>query len=41
MFESPELRKSYLLFLVDLSELEEGKAVGRCILKNADDLSAV
>ncbi len=41
MFESHELRESYLLFLIDLSELEEGKAIGRCILKNGDDLCAV
>ena len=33
--------ETHLLFLIDLSELEEGKAIGRWILKNADDLSAV
>lgn len=41
MFENNELRQGNLLFLIDLSELEEGKATGRCILKNGDDLCAV
>lgn len=41
MTEVVELRQSCLLFLIDLSELKEGKAIGRCIMKNADDLSTV
>ena len=34
------LRQSRLLFFIDFGKLEEGKTIGRGIMKNADDLSA-